>query len=143
MDYKKLIMWISVGFLISIIIMSYSMIIMYNEDLIKTPIQKSFLASEIRENNLKLLDSYSEITNSWATDKNIYGYHQYIIKNYVYSIEQFNCEYWALTWALYLEKHSIDYKFVTSNNHIFTMAYFEDGYIILDGKELINMRVIK
>jgi len=142
MEKIELFKWIFIGILCSGLLITYSLTIIYDDSLIKTPLQKSFLASEVKKNNLKMLDE-KDILGEWESNKNLTEYHKFVKDNYHYNTLQFNCKYWALNWAIYLDKHNIDYKFIFPKNHISVMAIYEDKYIILDGKNVVGLNYIE
>lgn len=64
----------------------------------------------------------------------------FINVNYKYELNSYNCKYWSYIYTLYFqenkERFNWKFKYITTENHIFTMIYNQSGYIIGDGKNL-------
>jgi hypothetical protein len=101
--------------------------------------KKNFILDELRDNlvdkKLPIIDE-KNIIGKWESDYDIDSYHAYLNSNYKYVKNQTDCKYYSLIWALYLEKHHIEYKFVTTDNHIFVLAYDDKGLCKLDLNEV-------
>ncbi len=92
---------------------------------------QSILKKNFEDKNLKILDE-KNIFGKYASDYDFTTYYNYVQENYKYVNETYSCSYYSFMWSLYLEKKDIEYKFVTTNNHIWVMAYDDKGYCILD-----------
>jgi len=99
----------------------------YEHDIIFNQLKK-----DIEKKNLKLLDEQT-ITGKYYSDYDLNIYYSYMKKNYFYEKEHFNCKYWSLNLATYLQKHNLNYKFITFPNHILVMTYNESEYCFYDG----------
>lgn len=99
----------------------------YEQDIIFNQLKKN-----VEEKNLTLLDEQT-ITGKYYSDYDLETYHNYVVENYFYEKNNYNCKYWSLNLATYLQKHNIDYKFITTSNHILVVAYNNSSYTILDG----------
>lgn len=106
--------------------------------------EKQIILNELKSNfvskNLSILDEPLDINldynkKLYESDKDIYSYSQYIENNYFYD-ENYNCQYYSFIWSLYAIKHNLDYKFITTDNHIFVLIYNETGYCLADGNNL-------
>lgn len=93
----------------------------------------------ISENNLTILDFC--YNNDCVSDKDIYQFRNLVIDNYYYD-DLHDCKYWAMVWALYLEKNNYDYEFFKTDNHVFVIAYHEDGYYVLDGANFYEVNLL-
>ena len=135
-DLKKLFVYVVVGLLISMSLYTIYFIGSFDEGF-KKSYQLKMLKSHIENNNLEILDKQNIIySNEWESDKDLISWHNYIIENFQYDRELYNCKYWSLVWALYFEKNNVDYKFITTSNHIFVLAEYENRYCIADQENL-------
>lgn len=89
------------------------------------------LSQNVIDKNLTILDE-KNILGKYISDYDLETYSNYVINNYHYEKGTYDCKYYSLLWALYLEKHHMKYKFVTTDNHIFVITYHDQGYCVLD-----------
>lgn len=136
---KNLVISIIAGGLISLILfLLFAQILIAGT--LKTQLTKSYLAQNIKDKNLSLIDEHIVGTNIWASDLNISEYYKYLKKHFHYSKDEYDCKFYSLNWALYLDKHNYKYTFVSLDKHIFVVAMLDNGgYIILDENNKIDM----
>ena len=137
MDYKKLIIYICGGALISLLLFSLLLYFFHNESF-KTNIQKSYLKQNLEDKNLKLIEDmcYSEK----CSDLNLNEFKLYIQEVYKYNFN-YDCKYWALIWSLYLDKHNLKYKYITTDTHIFIVTYNKSSYTIIDQNKIYTQKL--
>ena len=135
MKIKTLFIWVFLGIIISLVLYST-----YFKGSFDSEFKKSWeldiLKNHFLENDLLLLDTnigYDKFTSDWDLDE----WHNYIKINYRYEEKTYDCKYWALVWALYFEKHNVEYNFITTSNHIFVIAEFKNKYCTADG-DILN-----
>jgi hypothetical protein len=112
--------------------------------------RNNFLLHSLKKNMIeKNLIPLDEHTNNFGYNKNsemysdlsLEEYHKYLVRNYEYTLNQKDCKYWSMNWALYLMKHNIDFKFIQTDTHIFVMAYTNNSYIILDEDKMYTQKL--
>ena len=138
MENKKYLIGLVQYFLIGVTIASIGYTIYFYgafDTDFKKDYELSILAKHFVENDLNLIDE-NIILDTWASDFNLTSWHEFIIEKYHYSKYDYNCKYWALMWALYCEKHEIDYDFIEPTKHILVLLKFNESYCLADGKIL-------
>lgn len=113
------------------------------------------LNSHVKDNNLSLpipmipLNYYNNVKVSPAYDfytenfnQSVKNFHDNVIKKHYMYNELYDCKYWSYVWTLYWmmneDKYNWNIKYLSTDNHVFVMVYNDSGYIIMDGKEMIQ-----
>lgn len=138
MDKKKLLLSVVFGSLLSLILFLVFIQLILTDN-VKTQLTKSYLAKLVKDKNLTLIDDKITGMNKYYSDLNLTGYYNYLNSVYHYSKDKYDCKFYSLNWALYLELHHRKYKFVNLDKHIFVVTYTNKGYIILDENNKIEM----
>jgi hypothetical protein len=135
MNKKNLFTYVLIGIVISMSLYVSYFKGAYDNDF-KNSWQLKIYSKHVIDNNLSLLDANLYGTG-WYSDRDLYEYHEIVKINYKYDKELYNCKYWALNWALYFEKHNIEYEFIEPKNHVLVMAKYIDKYCFADG-DILN-----
>lgn len=126
--------WISISSMVSIslfiIFMTGSMSGYLSDD-----VTLSGLGKYYENNNLVMIDE-KDILGVWESDKSLYEWELFVKSKYYYTTGGYDCKYWALVWALYFEKHNVNYQFTLLDKHIFVVADYPDKYCIADADNL-------
>jgi len=135
MNWKNLIIYFCVGVIISsLFCLTYLWGL--NDDDMNKAFTLSALKNHVIDNDLLILDRRLCAGCEWLSDKDLWGWHEIVKLNYKYETDTYDCRYWSFVWALYFEKHGIDYSFVTNDIHILVMANFDDKFCFADLDEL-------
>lgn len=132
---SRLIMYISLGMLLSIIIVIPTTLFLADSDYHKTIVYDYVLVKHLQDNNLSILDEQN-INGEWVSSKDIYNYNKYIRDNFNYSKNMYDCKYYTLMYVLYAKKHDIDYEYILTTNHISVILDFGDKYCLADQQNL-------
>lgn len=58
--------------------------------------------------------------------------HAAVLKNFKYEKNKYDCKFWTMTYIMFLKKLNINYYIINNNEHVFLVAFHENGYCFLD-----------
>jgi hypothetical protein len=111
---------------------------------LKSQLDKKDLLNLDWDNVNQNLDSeYFKSRTKTYSDLNYFEFSNILKQKFTYDIDTYDCKYFAFIWALYFEKHKIPYQFKYTSNHIFVIAYIENGGFCIANLQSINCYVNK
>lgn len=72
-------------------------------------------------------------------EKELNEFYVQVLKNYDYSINEYDCKYWSYVWLHWWKYHKEEWDFdiVTTTNHVFVILYNDEKYCVAD-QDLLN-----
>lgn len=64
------------------------------------------------------------------------SFKNYVDENYEYILDVKDCKFYAILWKEYFEYKGWNAKFITTDSHIFTVAYHKNIYCVADQNKL-------
>lgn len=111
--------------LILIIVMCFSIFTLYHD--------KLFINKYVQEYHSQAKGIYDETV---FEEYDLISFEKYVNDNYEYILDVKDCKFYSILWDKYFTHKGWDTKFITTDNHIFTMAFKDDVYCIADQNKL-------